>query len=98
MPTVEIEVLFWRDIPAAVTVRTPDRSTRLEMPIRFAEAIDAVSSRFTADSVSQAWRFATAQIETEDPQDAAENAVRQLDKSYGPARLNALIANDGNAV
>ncbi|MEF2071450.1 virulence factor [Consotaella aegiceratis] len=94
----ELEVTFWRDIPALVAVHGRGRSVRREMPIRFGDAIDAVAASEGLDSpAADASQFRTSRVEIEadDPEPEVRRLIEQLDRSYGPARLRRLVANGG---
>ena len=80
----ELVVIFWRDIPAQVTVRYRGKTAALELPVRFRTAIDRAAmnaDKKTYDEYIGEWRRETYPIaapgppaagaEGEDPAEAA---------------------------
>ena len=88
----ELTLVFWRDIPAQVMMGKGRQAVRVILAERFEQAIDRAAMKAglsgTDDYLSE-WRRQT--VPGDDP--AAEAA--RIDAEYDPARLKALIANDG---
>ena len=94
-------VVFWRDIPAQVIARRGRDSARIELPVRFQEAIDKAAMRAgmagTDEYLSQ-WRNESgAAAPGGDLQGAAEARARALEEAYDDARLQALVSSRGVA-
>jgi len=100
-----ITVIYWRDIPAQVVAeegRGRNRQqAKVEMPRRFALAIDEAAMRDGADSTDDylaEWRKAEPEPCDADLAAAAEARARELDRQYDRDTLAALVANGGKAV
>ncbi|AUH63943.1 virulence factor [Paracoccus zhejiangensis] len=87
-----LTLVYWRDIPAQVTMGKGRNATRVVLDERFEQAIDRAAMKAglagTDDYLNQ-WRRAPA--EGDDPQAEAT----RLEAEYDKDRLKALIANDG---
>ncbi|AUH32021.1 virulence factor [Paracoccus tegillarcae] len=87
-----LTLVYWRDIPAQVTMGKGRNATRVILSERFEQAIDRAAMKAglagTDDYLSQ-WRRAAA--DGDDPQAEAT----RIEAEYDTARLKALIANDG---
>lgn len=81
----ETVVIFWRDIPAQVTVRYRGKTAALELPARFRTAIDRAAmnaNKKTYDEYIGEWRREASPIQASDApvaegaegEDAAETA------------------------
>lgn len=95
----ELQIVFWRDIPAQVIVRQGRKAARRELPIRFIEAIDMCAMRVGAkdsDAYLAEWRRGSSQAEDADLEHQADQALRRLDEAYDSSRLKALVANGGH--
>ncbi|MCQ0970410.1 virulence factor [Paracoccus sp. TK19116] len=88
----DMTLVYWRDIPAQVTLGKGRSATRVILPERFEQAIDraAMKSGLSGtDAYLNEWRRET--VAGEDP---AAMAAR-IEAEYDSDRLRALIANDG---
>lgn len=88
----ELTLVFWRDIPAQVTMGKGRSATRVILAERFEQAIDRAAMKAGlsgTDAYLNEWRRVT--VPGDDP--AAEAA--RIDAEYDTARLKALIAADG---
>ena len=88
----ELTLVYWRDIPAQVTLGKGRSATRVVLAERFEKAIDraAMAAGLSGtDAYLNEWRRVS--VPGEDP--AAEAA--RIEAEYDNARLRALIANDG---
>ena len=95
----ELQIVYWRDIPAQVIVRQGRKRASRELPIRFTEAIDMCAMRVGAkdsDAYLAEWRRDARAVEGEDLEAEAEAASKRLDAEYDKDRLKALIANEGH--
>ncbi len=97
-----VTVIYWRDIPAQVVAEEGRGRSRtqakIEMPNRFALAIDEAAMRGGADSTDDylsEWRKAEAVACGDDLNAAAEEWVAKLDHEYDKTKLAALVANGG---
>lgn len=99
-----LTVIYWRDIPAQVVAeegRGRNRQqAKVEMPRRFALAIDEAAMRDGADSTDDylaEWRKADPEACGADLQAEAESRAAALDAEYDKDKLAALVANGGSA-
>ncbi|MFV0302241.1 MAG: virulence factor [Paracoccus sp. (in: a-proteobacteria)] len=87
-----LTLVYWRDIPAQVTMGKGRGATRVVLAERFEQAIDRAAMKAglagTDDYLSQ-WRRAPG--DGEDPKALAA----RLEAEYDKDRLKALIANGG---
>ena len=95
--------LYWRDIPAQVIAergRGRNREqAKIELPNRFAIAIDAAAMRDGADSTDDylaEWRRSDPVECGEDLDAAAAERAAALEAEYPSERVKALVANGGN--
>ncbi|XDZ65055.1 virulence factor [Alphaproteobacteria bacterium LSUCC0684] len=99
-----ITVIYWRDIPAQVVAeegRGRNRQqAKVEMPRRFALAIDEAAMRDGADSTDDylaEWRKAEPEPCEGDLDVAAKARAAELDRQYDQKMLAELVANGGKA-
>jgi hypothetical protein len=96
--------VYWRDIPAQVIAERgrgrKRESAKIELPDRFAKAIDAAAMRGDAadtDSYLADWRRSDP-VDCGDDLEAEATAVAdRLDAEYDGEKLRALIKAGGNA-
>ena len=91
-------ILYWRDIPSQVIVKSGRKSAKRELSERFIRAIDAAAMRAGADSTEAYladWRRADP-IECGDDLEAeAQVASERLEAEYDNTRLARLAASEG---
>ena len=94
----DVTIVYWRDIPAQVIVGKGRRAAKVQLSERFEQAIDRAAMKVGAsdtDTYLAEWRRAAPySVEGEAGEIAAREAAR-LEVEFDPARLRALIANDG---
>jgi hypothetical protein len=94
----DVTIVYWRDIPAQVIVGKGRRSSKVQLPERFEQAIDRCAMKVGArdtDSYLAEWRKAPAyEVEGEPDQIAADEAAR-LEAEFDTQRIKALIETDG---
>ena len=96
--------VYWRDIPAQVIAESgrgrKRESAKVELPDRFAKAIDAAAMRGDAadtDSYLADWRRSDPVECGSDLEAEAKALAGQLDAAYDAKRLGALIKMGGGA-
>ena len=97
----ELQIVYWRDIPAQVIVRQGRRTARRELPKRFIEAVDMCAMRVGAkdsDAYLAEWRRASAKREADDLESEADRAAAEIDSAYDMQRLRSLIDNAGREI
>jgi len=94
----EVQVVFWRDIPAQVKARqSGERAARALTP-RFQEAIDAAAMRAgltESDDYLGEWRSSAWQEHAGLPEEAAERRAAEIEAEYSDERLRQLAENGG---
>lgn len=102
MPSLTI--VYWRDIPAQVIAERGRgrrrEQAKIELPDRFAKAIDAAAMKGGAadtDAYLEEWRKSDPTDCGEDLDAEARTVADQLDQEYNSEKLRALIASGGNA-
>ena len=96
--TTTYQIVYWREIPAQVRLRTPLGRVSRPLSARFQEAIDAAAMRAQATSTDdylEEWRTSEAQSREGDPELVAETVVDEIEAAYPQERLLALAANGG---
>jgi hypothetical protein len=91
-------IVYWRDIPAQVTVKAGRRTARRELSLRFTEAIDMCAMRVGAadtDAYLAEWRRGAPEPCGDDLEAEADRAAAELEEDYGKDRLRQLVAQDG---
>lgn len=92
------QVVYWRDIPAQIKLRTGRDRRSYSLPPRFQEAIDeaAMLSRSTStDSYLEEWHTSEWQPIVGDLEQLAAELLAALEEDYTPERLKAIVANKG---
>ena len=95
----ELTVIWWRDIPAQVVVRSGRTSARAQLPNRFQEAIDMAATRvglIGTDDYLAEWRRETRGCGDDLDAEAAAEAGR-LEQAYDDAAIDALVRAGGVA-
>jgi hypothetical protein len=100
---LEYQIVYWRDIPAQIKVRSGRDRLGRELPERFQKAIDwaAMASNATStDAYLEEWRISSWETsENELPEaglsEAAEFIIQQIDGEYSAERLYGIMTNKG---
>lgn len=100
----QLIVIYWRDIPAQVVAERgrgrKREQAKIELPERFAHAIDAAAMRGEAKDAGdylEEWRRADPVECGEDLPVEAQQVAAQLVTDYPNERLKELIASGGHA-
>ena len=94
----DLIIVYWRDIPAQVTVKRGRLSAKRELSLRFTEAIDMAAMRSGAaatDDYLAEWRRADPVPVGDDLEAEADKAVSELEAAYDRERLVALAKAGG---
>ncbi|MEM8538151.1 MAG: virulence factor [Pseudomonadota bacterium] len=98
MATVDVTIVYWRDIPAQVIVGKGRRGAKKQLPERFEQAIDAAAMKTGAaetDAYLAEWRKAASYAVEGDAESVAEAEAARIDAEYDRDRVRQLIKNDG---
>jgi Virulence factor len=96
MPTIQI--VYWRDIPAQVKVKSGRARASCQLSDRFQVAIDRAAMRaglFNTDDYLNAWRTADLPERDGELEAVAEAVAAELEASYPDARLDELGTKGG---
>lgn len=91
-------VLYWRDIPSQVIVKSGRASAKRELSERFVRAIDAAAMHAdasAADAYLADWRRSEPIPCGDDLEAEAEAAARRFEAEYDAHRLALLAKRDG---
>jgi hypothetical protein len=99
-----LTVIYWRDIPAQVVAEEgrgrKRQQAKIELPQRFAIAIDAAAMRDGADSTDDylaEWRKSDPVSCGDDLEAEAKSKAAQLEAEYPQDRVAKLVAAGGLA-
>ncbi len=96
----DVTVVYWRDIPAQVIVGKGRRASKVQLTMRFEQAIDRCAMKSGAkdsDSYLADWRKADPYNVEGEPEAVAATEAARLEAEFDTARLKALIDTDGRA-
>ncbi len=92
------QILYWRDIPSQVKVRSGRDRVNRSLSTRFQEAIDEAAMRARAtssDDYLEDWRSSEWKEGQGDPEQFADSLILDMESAYSPDRLETLKANAG---
>ncbi len=96
--TTKYQIIYWRDIPAQVKLKTKPKRVGRPLSNRFPVAIDEAAMRAgkTASNAYLAeWRTSAWQTRDGGFEELAEILVAELEAAYPPERLSALVRQHG---
>jgi hypothetical protein len=96
----EVQVVFWRDIPAQVKARQGGERSSRALTERFQEAIDVAAMRAgltETDDYLGEWRSSPWEPRQGPPEDVAEQRASEIEAEYSDERLRRLAENGGGA-
>jgi Virulence factor len=95
---ITYQIVYWRDIPAQLKVKSGSSRINRQLSPRFQEAIDAAAMRAGAtntDDYLADWHSSDLLHSEGNPDQLAEQVASQIEAEYTPERLKKLIANRG---
>ena len=96
--SVTYQIVYWRDIPAQIKLRSESGRLARSLSARFQEAIDAAAMRANAtgtDAYLEEWRTSPPQQAEGDPERLADVLAAELEAAYTNERLDKLVMNKG---
>jgi hypothetical protein len=93
-----LTILYWRDIPSQVIVKSGRSSAKRELSERFIRAIDAAAMHAgarSADAYLAEWRRSESIPCGDDLETEAAAAAERLEKEYDTHRLALLAKHNG---
>ena len=97
----ELQVVFWRAIPAQVKARHGRARASRGLSSRFQEAIDAAAMRAgltDTDDYLEQWRSSAWEERAGTPEAAVEQRAAELEAEYSEERLRSLVDNGGGVL
>jgi hypothetical protein len=94
----EVQVVFWRDIPAQVKARQDRQRAARGLDPRFQEAVDAAAMRAglaDTDDYLAEWHTSAWEERPGSPEQAAARRAAEIEAAYSPERLRLLVDNGG---
>ena len=94
----EVQVVFWRDIPAQVKARQDRERTSRGLDPRFQEAVDSAAMRAglaDTDDYLAEWRTSTWEERPGSPEQAAAQHAAEIENEYTAERLRSMVDNGG---
>lgn len=94
----EVQVVFWRDIPAQVKARQDRQRAARALSPRFQEAIDLAAMRAgltETDDYLAEWRAAAWEERDGTPQQVANGRAAEIEADYPDERLKRLAEQGG---
>jgi len=95
---VEVQVVYWRDIPAQVKAREGRERAARALPARFQEAVDAAAMRAglsETDDYLGEWRASEWEERPGALEQVADERAVEIEAEYSDARLRSLVDNGG---
>jgi hypothetical protein len=95
----ELQVVFWRDIPAQVIAKAGRRSAKRQLSGRFETAIDRAAMRSGmrgTDAYLGEWHRESAGPCDDDLEAAVAERAARLEADFTDERLAALVASGGH--
>lgn len=96
----DVTIVYWRDIPAQITVGKGRRGTKAQLPERFEQAIDRAAMKSGAagtDEYLSEWRKGTPYQVEGDPAEIIASETARIEQEYDTERMKVLIENGGKA-
>jgi hypothetical protein len=96
----EVQVVFWRDLPAQVKARQGGERSSRALTERFQEAIDVAAMRAgltETDDYLGEWRSSPWEARQGPPELVAEQRASEIEAEYSDERLRRLAENGGHA-
>jgi hypothetical protein len=96
--SITYQIVYWRDIPAQIKLRSEKGRQARSLSPRFQEAIDAAAMRANAtgtDEYLEEWRTSPPQQGEGDPERIADILAAELEEAYPMERLDKLVMNKG---
>jgi hypothetical protein len=94
----QMTVVYWRDIPAQVIVKSGRKAAKRQLSERFETAIDRAAMKAKlrdTDAYLAEWTRGAPQEVGDDLESEAAAAAARLEESYDDERLKTLVAAGG---
>ncbi|MEM1383139.1 MAG: virulence factor [Pseudomonadota bacterium] len=94
----QMQIVYWRDIPAQVIVKQGRKAAKRQLPERFEQAIDRCAMKVGArdtDAYLAEWRKGEPVTVEGDPEETVAAEAARLDREFDADTIKGLIANGG---
>ena len=98
MTTTSYQIVYWRDIPAQVKVKSGRTRVGKQLTERFQVYIDRAAMRaglFNTDDYLNEWRTSDLQERQGEPEAVVEAVAAELEAAYPDSWLETLVLNGG---
>lgn len=92
------QILYWRDIPAQIKIRSGRERLSRSLSERFQQAIDsaAMFARTTStEDYLEEWRSSEWMEREGEPGEAADSLLAEIEAAYPAERLQTLVLSKG---
>lgn len=101
--SLEYQIVYWRDIPAQIKVRSGRDRVGRELPERFQKAIDWAAMASNATSTddyldewrTSAWKSTDMGLPDTGLPEAADSIIQLIEAEYPVERLYSIMTNKG---
>ena len=96
--TATYQIVYWRDIPAQIRLRSGRERSNRQFSVRFQEAIDEAAMRArttSSDDYLDDWRSSEWLPVEGDMQEFADKLAAEIENTYPAERLARMVANKG---
>ena len=90
----QVQITYWRNIPAMVTAREGRRRAKIQLPQRFQNAIDEAAMRaglIGTDEYLEEWRRGPWEEREGSPEEVAQAVAQELEAAFPREKLRALL-------
>ena len=90
----QVQITYWRNIPAMVTAREGRKRAKIQLPQRFQNAIDEAAMRtglIGTDEYLEEWRRGPWEEREGSPEEVAQAVAQELEAAFPREKLRALL-------
>ncbi len=90
----QVQITYWRNIPAMVTAREGRKRAKIQLPQRFQNAIDEAAMRaglIGTDEYLEEWRRGPWEEREGSPEEVAKAVAQELEAAFPREKLRALL-------
>ncbi len=90
----QVQITYWRNIPAMVTAREGRKRAKIQLPQRFQNAIDEAAMRaglIGTDEYLEEWRRSPWEEREGSPEEVAQAVAQELEAAFPREKLRALL-------
>ncbi len=90
----QVQITYWRNIPAMVTAREGRKRAKIQLPQRFQNAIDEAAMRaglIGTDEYLEEWRRGPWEEREGSSEEVAQAVAQELEAAFPREKLRALL-------